>query len=162
MDALQDVPGVVVIMAVTNVPHFLDKALVAPGRFDRTVYVGPPTKLHRQTILAKIVKKSKMPISTDVFNYVSKLADLTEDYTGADLYHLCSRAGLHALNRLLSQQENKEDMPNVTVTIEDFTYAVNSKISVSGGSESLVSFIFLAAGGCPRILYWRFLPFLIW
>jgi ATPases of the AAA+ class len=92
LDGIEKLENVVVIGA-TNRPDILDPALLRPGRLERLVYVGPPEPAERLEIL-KIYTK-KMPLAPDVD--LSKLADMTEGYSGADLEMLCREAALSAL-----------------------------------------------------------------
>jgi len=82
----------VVVMAATNRPDILDKALLRPGRFDRQVTVDLPSQLHRIEIL-KIHAKNK-PLDEDVD--LEKIARATPGFSGADLENLLNEASLYA------------------------------------------------------------------
>jgi len=84
IDGLEELEGVLVVGA-TNRPDILDPALLRPGRFDRLVFVRPPDRKSRRAIF-KIHTKG-MPLSEDVD--LDELADLTEDYVGADIEAVC-------------------------------------------------------------------------
>ncbi|MGQ4832417.1 MAG: CDC48 family AAA ATPase [Candidatus Asgardarchaeia archaeon] len=83
----------VVVIAATNRPDIIDPALLRPGRFDRIVFVPPPDKNSRVSIL-KIYTKN-MPLSDDVD--LEELADMLEGYSGADIEALCREAAMIAL-----------------------------------------------------------------
>jgi SpoVK/Ycf46/Vps4 family AAA+-type ATPase len=84
------------ILAATNHPWDVDSALRRPGRFDRTILVLPPDKPARLAMLEYYLKDR--PVSgIDV----KSLADRTEDYSGADIAHLCSSAAELALEESL-------------------------------------------------------------
>lgn len=82
----------VVVMAATNRPDILDKALLRPGRFDRQITVHLPTQEHRKEIL-KIHAKNKK-ISDDV--NLEEIARSTPGFSGADLQNLLNEAALIA------------------------------------------------------------------
>jgi AAA family ATPase, CDC48 subfamily len=87
----------VVVLAATNRPDMLDPALLRPGRFDRVIYVPPPDKEARKQILK--IHTKRMPLANDVD--LDRLAELTEDYTGADLAALVREAALLKLREKL-------------------------------------------------------------
>ncbi len=107
MDGLEELRGVVVIGA-TNRPDILDPALLRPGRFDRLVYVPPPDKKARVEIF-KIHTKGK-PLAEDVD--FEKLAEKTEDYTGADIAAVCNEAVMLAIREYVQKhpEVDKEAM----------------------------------------------------
>lgn len=80
----------VIVMAATNRADILDPALLRPGRFDRTVYVGLPDVRGREAILA-IHTKNK-PLDPDVELQV--IAKRTVGFTPADLENLVNEAAL--------------------------------------------------------------------
>jgi len=100
MDGLEELNDIVVL-AATNRPDMIDGALLRPGRFDRLLFVGAPTKDERLEIL-KIHSKN-MPLSKDV--NLAKIAEKTEGYTGADLEAVCREAGLLALRKDIKAKE---------------------------------------------------------
>ena len=103
MDGFQANDGIIVI-AATNRPDVLDKALLRPGRFDRQVVVGLPDIRGREQILK--VHMRKTPIEDDV--KPSVLARGTPGFSGADLANLVNEAALFAarLNkRTISMKE---------------------------------------------------------
>jgi len=82
----------VVVMAATNRPDILDKALLRPGRFDRQITVNLPTQKHRIEILEIHAKNKKM--SDDV--NLEEIARSTPGFSGADLRNLLNEAALLA------------------------------------------------------------------
>jgi len=100
MDGLEELNDIVVL-AATNRPDMIDGALLRPGRFDRLLFVGAPSKDERLEIL-KIHSKN-MPLSKDV--NLAKIAEKTEGYTGADLEAVCREAGLLALRKDIKAKE---------------------------------------------------------
>lgn len=91
MNGFQPNSGIIVI-AATNRPDVLDKALLRPGRFDRQVTVGLPDVRGRTQILN--VHMRKVPLSKDVD--IETIARGTPGFAGADLQNLVNEAGLAA------------------------------------------------------------------
>ncbi len=85
------------ILAATNHPWDVDTALRRPGRLDRTLLVLPPDAPAREAVLRGHSKGR--PLAPDVdFGW---LAQKTEDYSGADLAHLCEGAAETAMEESL-------------------------------------------------------------
>lgn len=82
----------VVVMAATNRPDILDKALLRPGRFDRQITVNLPKQEARYEIL-KIHADNK-PLGEDVD--LKRIAQSTPGFSGADLENLLNEASLYA------------------------------------------------------------------
>jgi cell division protease FtsH len=99
-----------IVIAATNRPDVLDKALLRPGRFDRRIAVSAPDKAGRTLILE--VHTRKMPLAPDVD--LGDLASRTPGMAGADLANLVNEAALAAARR-------SDD----TVRFEDFTSALD-------------------------------------
>ena len=81
-----------IIMAATNRPDVLDKALLRPGRFDRRVTLDLPDRSDREAILSVHVKLK--PLAEDVNLRV--IAERTPGFSGADLYSLMNEAAILA------------------------------------------------------------------
>jgi ATP-dependent metalloprotease len=103
MDGFEGMSGVIVIGA-TNLPEFLDPALVRPGRFDRHVVVPVPDIKGRKQILD--LYASKVPMASDVDLQV--LARGTPGTTGADLFNIVNSAALRASANKLEAVTMKE------------------------------------------------------
>jgi len=82
----------VVVMAATNRPDILDKALLRPGRFDRQITVHLPTQEHREKILEIHSKNKKVSDDVDL----EEIARSTPGFSGADLQNLLNEAALIA------------------------------------------------------------------
>ncbi|CAF5177863.1 unnamed protein product, partial [Rotaria magnacalcarata] len=93
MDGLESKTNVI-MLASTNRPDVLDKALLRPGRFDRHILIDYPTLPERVEILDVYLKKLKL--EKDVKFYSGRLAQLTPGMSGADLANICNEAALHA------------------------------------------------------------------
>src|SRR5260221_648851 len=85
----------VIVLAATNRPDVLDKALLRPGRFDRRVRVQPPDREGRRLILG--VHARSVPLDPDVS--LERLASSTPGMVGADLANLVNEAALLAAAR---------------------------------------------------------------
>lgn len=94
MDGFDTTDGVILI-AATNRPDVLDKALLRPGRFDRTVIVNLPDIKGRHEILKVHAKKIKMDDSVDLF----AVARGTPGASGADLENILNEAALIAARK---------------------------------------------------------------
>ncbi len=92
MDGLEELTDVVV-MAATNRPDLIDPALLRAGRFDRIISTSVPNKSGRLKILG--IHTKDMPLDKDI--NLSKLAEKTEGYTGADIQNICRESAFFAL-----------------------------------------------------------------
>ncbi|WP_329278644.1 ATP-binding protein [Streptomyces sp. NBC_00691] len=82
----------VFVLAATNVPWDVDIALRRPGRLDRTLLVLPPDATAREAILRYHLRERPIE-AVDL----GKLVKVTEDFSGADLAHVCESAAEAAL-----------------------------------------------------------------
>ncbi len=94
MDGFSSREGIIVL-AATNQPDVLDKALLRPGRFDRRVVVNLPDRNGREAILE--VHTRNVPLAEDVS--LGELAKATPGLSGADLRNLVNEAALLAARR---------------------------------------------------------------
>ena len=106
MDGFSDNEGVVVI-AATNRPDVLDKALLRPGRFDRQITVPNPDILGREQIL--VVHMKKINAASDI--NVKTIARGTPGFAGADLANLVNEGAIMAArsNQKMVTMKNLED-----------------------------------------------------
>jgi cell division protease FtsH len=103
MDGFSSKEGVIVL-AATNQPDVLDKALLRPGRFDRRVVVNLPDKVGREAILK--VHTRSVPLAQDVD--LGELAASTPGLSGADLRNLVNEAALLAARREQEEVAQKD------------------------------------------------------
>lgn len=93
------------IIGATNKPELLDIALLRPGRFDRHVNVPMPDVVGRKEIFT--IHLGKLSVKKDVD--IDHLANITENFTGADIKAVCLEAGMNAIrNRRV--RIKKEDL----------------------------------------------------
>jgi transitional endoplasmic reticulum ATPase len=104
MDGIQSLQGVVVL-AATNRIDMVDPALLRPGRFDKLIYVGMPDKYARQKVL-EIHTKNK-PLAEDV--RLDKIAEMCEDFSGADVAAVANTAVSLVLHEYLSKYPTPEE-----------------------------------------------------
>lgn len=95
MDGFATTSGVVVL-AGTNRPDILDKALLRPGRFDRTISVDAPDIKGREQIFRVHLKRLALERKGDLAYYAERMAALTPGFAGADIANVCNEAALVA------------------------------------------------------------------
>jgi cell division protease FtsH len=103
MDGFSSKEGVIVL-AATNQPDVLDKALLRPGRFDRRVVVNLPDKVGREAILKVHTRSVPLAQSVDL----GELAASTPGLSGADLRNLVNEAALLAARREQEEVAQKD------------------------------------------------------
>jgi AFG3 family protein len=118
MDGFATTAGVVVL-AGTNRPDILDKALLRPGRFDRQIAIDRPDIKGRDAIFR--IHLAKLRLDKEVGHYSERLAALTPGFAGADIANVCNEAALIAARRSAA-----------AVSMPDFEAAVDRVI---GGLE---------------------------
>jgi cell division protease FtsH len=102
----------ILILAATNRPEILDKALLRPGRFDRRVIVERPDLIGREAIL--VVHAKKIPLAADVD--LKEISRSTSGATGADLANMVNEAALRAV-RLGRTEVLQEDFMEAVETV---------------------------------------------
>ncbi len=120
MDGLVELKDVVII-AATNRPDLIDSSMLRPGRFDRLIYIPMPDKDARKRILE--IHLSRMAVS-DIF--AEWLAEITDDFSGADLEMLSREAGMLALREHILPGISREELiiDRIRVTKDHFQEAV--------------------------------------
>jgi cell division protease FtsH len=103
MDGFSSREGVIVL-AATNQPDVLDKALLRPGRFDRRVVVNLPDRKGREAILK--VHTRDVPLAEDV--ELDEIGAVTPGLSGADLKNLVNEAALLAARREQNKVHQKD------------------------------------------------------
>jgi len=103
MDGFSSREGIIVL-AATNQPDVLDKALLRPGRFDRRVVVNLPDKTGREAILN--VHTRNVPLASDAS--LAEIAATTPGFSGADLKNLVNEAALLAARREQNEVRQKD------------------------------------------------------
>lgn len=125
MDGFEGNDGVIVI-AATNRPDVLDKALLRPGRFDRQVHVALPDIRGREQILK--VHMRKVPLSEQIDPSI--IARGTPGFSGADLANLVNEAALFAARanrRLVTNEEFEKARDKILMGAERKTMVMSEK-----------------------------------
>lgn len=103
LDGLEELKNVTVI-AASNRPDIVDPALLRSGRFDRHIYVPPPDRDSRIKIIRIHIKN--IPLGNID---VERLADMTENFTGADLASFISTAVMLAIRQHIFKYQDPID-----------------------------------------------------
>ena len=125
MDGFSDNEGVIVL-AATNRPDVLDKALLRAGRFDRQIVVGAPDVKAREQILEVHSRKKRLADDVDL----KVIAKNTSGFAGADLENVLNEAALLAARRNLNEigmKEIEDAMVKVTMGPEKKTRVRSEK-----------------------------------
>ncbi len=128
MDGFDDQNKVIVI-AATNRPEILDKALLRPGRFDRRVVIDLPDKEDREKILE--IHGKKKPFAEDVD--LKLIAERTPGFSGADLYSLMNEGAILAA----SEERKKVSQYDLIRSIEKVMLGPERKSHILGDEEKL-------------------------
>jgi cell division protease FtsH len=114
----------VIVLAATNRPDVLDKALLRPGRFDRQIVVGAPDVKAREQILEVHSRKKRLAEDVDL----KIIAKNTSGFSGADIENVLNEAALLAARRNLNEigmREIEDAMVKVTMGPEKKTRVRN-------------------------------------
>jgi len=103
------------VIGATNRPDILDSALLRTGRFDRMLYIPPPDRDARKAIFR--VHTRNKPLADDVD--LERLAELTENYTGADIAGVCNEAAMSAVREAVTSGKK-----SVKITMKHFEDAL--------------------------------------
>ena len=125
MDGFSDNEGVI-ILAATNRPDVLDKALLRAGRFDRQIVVSSPDVKAREQILEVHARKKKLAEDVDL----KVIAKNTSGFAGADLENVLNEAALLAARRNFKEigmKEIEDAMVKVTMGPEKKTRVRSEK-----------------------------------
>lgn len=132
----------VIVLAATNRPDVLDKALLRPGRFDRQIVVPAPDVKAREQILEVHSKKKRLAEDVDL-NIIAKN---TSGFTGADLENVLNEAALLAARRNkteIGEREIEDAMIKVTMGPEKKTRVRSDKekklVAYHEGGHAVVS-----------------------
>ncbi len=116
----------VIVLAATNRPEMLDKALLRPGRFDRQIMIAPPDLKGREEILKIHSKEKKFAEDLDLKN----IAEDTAGFTGAELANVLNEAAIIATikkHNEIEKQDLEEAVKKVTVGLEKTSRVISEK-----------------------------------
>ncbi len=123
MDGVEQLKDVVVI-AATNRPDMIDKALMRPGRLDRVVYVPLPDETTRLKIF-QIHTRDK-PLGADVS--LEELARSTDNHSGAEIAAICNEAALAALEEAIENGTKCVTTEHFKTALSRVTPRLNSSL----------------------------------
>ncbi len=116
----------VIVLAATNRPEMLDKALLRPGRFDRQITIAAPDVKGREEIL-KIHAEGKK-LAKDI--NLKDIANDTAGFTGAELANVLNEAAIIATikkHKEIKMQDLDEAVKKVTVGLEKHSRVISEK-----------------------------------
>ena len=116
----------VIVLAATNRPDVLDKALLRAGRFDRQIVVGTPDVKAREQILNVHARKKKLAEDVNL----GTIAKNTSGFAGADLENVLNEAALLAARRdqkEITMKDIEDAMVKVTMGPEKKSKVINEK-----------------------------------
>lgn len=116
----------IIVLAATNRPEMLDKALLRPGRFDRQITIAPPDVRGREEIL-KIHSKEKK-FAQDVT--LKSIAEDTAGFTGAELANILNEAAIVATinkHKVIEQLDIEEAVKKVVVGLQKNSRVISEK-----------------------------------
>ncbi len=116
----------IIVLAATNRPEMLDKALLRPGRFDRQITIPTPDRKGREEIL-KIHSKDKK-LADDVS--LESIAEDTAGFTGAELANILNESAIIATkreNEKITNEDIEEAVKKVTVGLEKRARVISDK-----------------------------------
>jgi len=152
MDGFSSREGIIVL-AATNQPDVLDKALLRPGRFDRRVVVNLPDKTGRAAILR--VHTRRVPVAADVS--LDSLAGATPGFSGADLKNLVNEAALLAARRGQDQVKEKDFLDSLEKIVLGperpllLTRADKERIAYHEGGHAILGLVMPGADPVNRV-----------
>ena len=118
IDGLEELQNVLIVGA-TNRLDIVDEALLRPGRFDRIIEVSNPDSKGRQHIFR--IHTKKKPLANDV--NVTKLVELTNGFSGAEIGAVANRAAITALKRYVSGQS--QNLKEIKISQQDLIDAID-------------------------------------
>ena len=121
-----DTEEAIIVLAATNRPEMLDKALLRPGRFDRRITIGLPDLNGREAILKIHAKDKKLDESVNL----RSIAEDTAGFTGAELANILNEAAIIATinkHHAITNDDIESAVKKVTVGIEKHSRVVSDK-----------------------------------
>lgn len=118
--------GTIIVLAATNRPEMLDKALLRPGRFDRQITIHTPDVRGREEIL-KIHSKGKKFADNIT---LKGIAEDTAGYTGAELANILNEAAIVATvnnHSVIEQEDLEEAVKKVSIGLQKNSRVISEK-----------------------------------
>lgn len=121
-----DTEEAIIVLAATNRPEMLDKALLRPGRFDRQITIGLPDLNGREAILNIHAKDKKI----DELVNLRSIAEDTAGFTGAELANILNEAAIIATikrHKAITNKDIEDAVKKVTVGLEKHSRVISEK-----------------------------------
>lgn len=121
-----DTEETIIVLAATNRPEMLDKALLRPGRFDRQINIALPDLNGREAILKIHAKDKKLADDVDLRN----IAEDTAGFSGAELANILNEAAIIAtINKhdAITNKDIEDATKKVTIGVEKHSRVVSEK-----------------------------------
>ena len=121
-----DTEETIIVLAATNRPEMLDKALLRPGRFDRQITINIPDKRGREEILKIHSKNKKLAENVNL----ATIAEDTAGLTGAELANILNEAAILAtVNKhdVIEQDDIEEAFKKVTIGLQKTSRVYSDK-----------------------------------
>ena len=121
-----DTEEAIIVLAATNRPEMLDKALLRPGRFDRQITIGLPDLNGREAILNIHAKDKKLDESVNL----RSIAEDTAGFTGAELANILNEAAIIATikrHKAITNKDIEDAVKKVTVGLEKHSRVISEK-----------------------------------
>ena len=121
-----DTDETIIVLAATNRPEMLDKALLRPGRFDRRITIGLPDMKGREAILNIHAKGKKFDNDVNL----KSIAEDTAGFTGADLANILNEAAIIATineHEAITNKDIEDAVKKVTVGLEKQSRVISEK-----------------------------------
>lgn len=121
-----DTEETIIVLAATNRPEMLDKALLRPGRFDRQINIALPDLNGREAILKIHAKGKKFAENIDLKN----IAEDTAGFSGAELANILNEAAIIATinkHNAITNKDIEDATKKVTIGIEKHSRVVSEK-----------------------------------
>ena len=116
----------IIVLAATNRPEMLDKALLRPGRFDRQITIAAPDAKGREAILKIHAKDKKFASNISL----KDIANDTAGFTGAELANVLNEAAIIATikkHKKIQMQDLDDAVKKVTVGLEKHSRVISDK-----------------------------------
>ena len=116
----------VIVLAATNRPEMLDKALLRPGRFDRQITISAPDAKGREEILK--IHAANKKLASDIS--LEEIATDTAGFTGAELANVLNEAAIVATikkHKEITMEDLEEAVKKVTVGLEKHSRVISDK-----------------------------------
>ena len=121
-----DTEEAIIVLAATNRPEMLDKALLRPGRFDRQITIGLPDLNGREAILNIHAKDKKIDESVNL----RSIAEDTAGFTGAELANILNESAIIATikrHKAITNKDIEDAVKKVTVGLEKHSRVISEK-----------------------------------